>query len=87
MAVKSSGDISTEPVSGQKIEEHVATDIDLRNDENRPSLTSGTVAEERRDQSSKNTIDEMADAVSGGNDIGIWALWPDNISEKCENIG
>ena len=25
------------PVRGQKIEEHVVTDLDLRNDENRPS--------------------------------------------------
>jgi len=48
VAVKSSGDISTEPVRGQKIEEHLVTDLDLRNDENRPSLTSGTVAEERQ---------------------------------------
>jgi len=33
----SSGDISAEPVSGQKIEEHFVTDQDLRNDENRRS--------------------------------------------------
>ena len=45
--MKSSGDISAEPVRGQKIEEHVATDLDLRNDENRLSLTSSVVAEER----------------------------------------
>jgi len=38
---------------GQKIEEYV-TDLDLRNDENRPSLTSSAVAEERQDLSSKN---------------------------------
>jgi len=25
----------------------------------------------------------MADA--GGNDIGLWTLWPANIPEKCEN--
>jgi len=45
VAVKSSGDISVEPVRGQKIEEHVVTDEDLRNDDNRPSLTSGAAAE------------------------------------------
>jgi len=33
--VKSGGDISEEPVRGQKIEEHV-TVLDLGNDENRP---------------------------------------------------
>jgi len=47
VAVKSSGDISAKPVRGQKIEAHVVTDLDLRNDENRPSLTSSAVAEER----------------------------------------
>ena len=61
VAVKSSGDISVEPVRGQKIEEHVVTDLDLRNDENRPSLTSSAVAEERHDVKSKNTIDQMTD--------------------------
>jgi len=53
VAVKSSGDISAESVRGQKIEEHVVTDLDLRNDENRPSSTSSAVAEERQDVSSK----------------------------------
>jgi len=43
VAVKFSGDISSEPVNGQKIEEHVGIDLDLRNDENRPSLTSDAV--------------------------------------------
>jgi len=33
MAVQSSGDISAEPVRGQKIEEHVDIDLDLRNEE------------------------------------------------------
>jgi len=47
--VKSSGDISAEPVRRQKIEEHVVTDLDARNNENRPSLTISTVAEERQD--------------------------------------
>jgi len=47
VAVKSSGDISAEPVKGQKIEEHVVTGLDLSSDENRPSLTSGAVAEKR----------------------------------------
>ena len=59
MAVKSSGDISAEPVRGQKIEEHVVTDLDVRNDENRPSLTSGAAAE-HQEVSSKNTMDEFA---------------------------
>ena len=49
MAVKSSGDISAEIVRGQKSEVHIVTDLDLRIDENRPSLTSSAVAEERQD--------------------------------------
>ena len=53
MAVNSSGDISAEPVRGLKIEEHVATVLDLRNDENRSSLTSGAAAEECQDVSLK----------------------------------
>jgi len=24
----------------------------------------------------------MADAITGGNDIGLWALWPANMPEK-----
>jgi len=32
MAVKSSGDISAEPIRGQKIKEHIVTDLDLRKD-------------------------------------------------------
>ena len=60
-------------MKGQKIEEHVVTDFDLRNDENNV-VTSSAVAEERQDVSSKNTIDEMADVITGGNDIGLWAL-------------
>ena len=53
VTVKSSGDISAEPVRGQKIEEHVVTDLELCNDETRPSLTSGAVAEECQEVSSK----------------------------------
>jgi len=68
---KSSGDISSEPVRGQKIEEHVVTDWDVRNDENRPSLTSGAAAGERQAVSSKNTTDELSDAITGGKDIGL----------------
>ena len=49
MAVTSSGDISAELLSGQKIEEHVVTDLDQRNDENTPSLIRSAVAEERQD--------------------------------------
>ena len=30
----------------------------------------------------------MADAITGGNDIGLWTLCPANIPEtKCRNIG
>jgi len=60
-----------ETLRGQKIEEHVVTDLDLRNDENRPSSTSGAAAEERQEVSSKNTMDEMSEAITGGNDIGL----------------
>jgi len=60
------------------------TDLDLRNHENTSSLTSGAAAEERQEVSSKNAIDDMADAITGGNDIGLWALWPANIPE---NVG
>jgi len=77
--VKSSGDISAEPVRGQKFEEYVVTDLNLRNDENRPSLTSCAAAEKLQDVSSKNTIDELADAVTGGNGIGLWSS---KLSEK-----
>ena len=41
------GNISAELLREQKIEEHVFTDWDRRNDNNRPSLTSDAVAEER----------------------------------------
>ena len=71
-----------EPVGRQKIEEHVVTDSDLRNDESRSSLTSSAVTEERQDVSSKNTIDEMTDAIIVGNTIDFWALWPANTSAK-----
>jgi len=82
--VRSSGGISAEPARGQKIEEHVVTDLDVRNDENRRSLTSGAAAAERQEVSSKNTIDELADATIGGKDI---SLWSSNIQEKSANIG
>jgi len=58
------------------------TDLDLSNDENRPSLTSSAVAGERQDVSSKNTTGEMADAITGGSYIGLCAPWPANIPEK-----
>jgi len=84
VAVKSSGDFSAEPVRGQKIEEHVVTDLDVRNDENKPSLTSGAVAEERQEVSSKNTIDGLADAIIGGKDIGLWlSNIPEKMRECC----
>jgi len=70
VSVKSSGDISAEPARGQKVEEDVK-DLDLRNDKNRRSLISSAVAEERQEISSKSTIDEIADAITGGNDIGL----------------
>jgi len=38
VAVKSSGDVSAEPVREQKIEEHVVTDLDLHNDDNTPTV-------------------------------------------------
>ena len=79
--MKSSGDISTELVRGQKIEKHVVTVLDLRNDENRSSLTSGAVAEERQEVSSKRTIDKMVDAITGGKDIGLWSA---DIPEKIQ---
>ena len=79
MTVKSSGDISAEPVRGQKIEEHVVTDLNVRNDDNRPSLTSGAAAEERQEVSPKNTIDELSDGITGGSYIGLWSS---NIPEK-----
>jgi len=60
------------------------TDLDLRNDYNRPSLTSSAVAEERQELSSKDTIYEMADAITGGNDTGLCALWPVSIPEKTQ---
>jgi len=53
VAVKSSGDICAEPVRGQKIEEHDGTDLDLRSDEDRPSLTSDAVVEELQEVPSK----------------------------------
>jgi len=83
VTLKSNGDISTEPARGQKIEEHVVTDLYVRNDENRPSLTSSAAAE-RQEVSPKSTIDELADAITGGKDI---SLWSSNIPEKSGNIG
>jgi len=83
--MKSSGDISAEPARGQKIEEHVVTDLDARNDDNRPTLTSGAAAaEERQDVSSKNTTDELSGAITECKDV---SLWSSNIPEKCGNIG
>jgi len=79
VAVKSSGDIYAEPVRGQKIEEPVVTDFDVRNDYSRPSLASGAATEEHQDVSSINTIDELSDAITGGKAIGLWSS---NIPEK-----
>jgi len=52
----------------------------LCNDANTSSLTSGILAE-HQEVSLKKTIDEVADATTGGNDIG---LWPANIPEKMQ---
>jgi len=52
---------------------------DLRNDDNRPSLTSGAAAAEGQEVSCKNTIDGLSDAITGGKDIGLWSS---NIPEK-----
>jgi len=60
------------------------TDLDVRNDDSRPSLTSSAAAEERQDVSSINTIDELSDAITGGKYIGLWSS---NIPEKRGNIG
>jgi len=67
----------------QKIEEHVFTDLDKRNDENRSSLTSGAAAEERQEVSSQNTIDKMADAITRGKHSGLWSS---NILQKNAGI-
>jgi len=75
--MKSSWDIPAEPVRGQKIE--IGTDLDLRNDDNRPSLIGGATAEERPEVSSKNTIDELSDAITRCKDISPWSS---NIPEK-----
>ena len=82
MAVKTSGDFSAEPVRAQKIEEHVVTDLDPCNDENRPSLTNSAVTEERQDVSSKNTLNEMAHTITRGINVGLWGLWPAYLPEN-----
>ena len=65
--------METLAVRGQKIEAHAVTDLVLRNHDNRPSLTSGAapVAEEHQGASSKNTMDEMAAAITGGKNVGF----------------
>jgi len=84
VAVKSSGDISAEPVRGQKIKEQVVTDLDVLNHANRPSLTSLVAAEECQEISSENAIDELAVATIRGKNIGLWLC---NMPKKCGNIG
>jgi len=83
VTVKTREDISAEPAREQEIKEHAVTDLDLRNEENRLSLiSSAATAEERQEVSSKNTINEMADAITGGNDIGLWpARTPEKMRE------
>jgi len=89
VAVNSNGDISAEPVRGQKIEEHVVTGLDLRNEENISSLTSNTVAEERQDVSSKNTIDKMADVITSLEVVDrSWLCFsPSQTCVKCFTCG
>jgi len=72
VAVKSRGGICAKPVRGQKIEEHVV-DLHQRNNENRTIFTSGAAAEEHQEVSSKNKIDELSEAITGGNDVGLWS--------------
>jgi len=54
-------------------------DLHSRNDEKRPSLISDAAAEERQEVSSKNTTDELPDAITGCKDIDLWSS---NIPEK-----
>jgi len=68
--MKSTGDVSAEPVRGRKSKNiFLQTDLDGRNDENRPSSTTCAAAEERQEVSSKNTIDELSDIFTEGKDI------------------
>jgi len=46
--------------------------LDVRNDDNRPSLTSSAAADYRQEVSSKNTVDELTDAIFEDIDIGLW---------------
>jgi len=48
------------------------TSLDVRNDDNRPSLTSSAAADYRQEVSSKNTVDELTDAIFEDIDIGLW---------------
>ena len=54
-------------------------------------LTSGAVAEEHQNVSSENTMDELADAMTGGKDTGLWLQWrsqPKNLrGAKCFILG
>jgi len=82
VTVKSSGDIFAQPVRVQKIGDYAVTDLHLRKDS--PSLSSGAapLVEELQAKSSKNTIDEMVDAVTSGNAIGLRpAIMPGKMRE------
>jgi len=89
VTMKFSGHSSADPVvRRQKIEEHFVTHLVLRNNENRPSLTSGAapVAEELHEASSNNTIEEMTAAITGCKDIGLWlANLPKNAGLLVKN--
>jgi len=56
-----------------------STDLDQRNDDNRPRLSNGAAADERQEVPYKNAIDELSDAITGDKDIGLWSS---NIPEK-----
>jgi len=85
--VKSSGEISAELLGGQIIEEHVVTGLDILNGKNRLSLTSGAVAEEPQEVSSKSRIDEIAGAISLSLEAKIVVSSQLIYQKKYRNIG
>ena len=82
---QSSGAIFAELVRRQKIEEHAASDLDLRDDENRRSLTSSAVAEEGQGVSSKSTIDErwLTQSLEVTTSVSSHPIY----RKRCRNIG
>ena len=59
------------------------TDLDVRNDDSRPSLTSGAAAEERQDVSSINTMSCLTLSL----EAKISASGHPIYRKKCVNIG